>query len=278
MSALRGLRFCAALAALVVLLGATDARAWDPLQKARRAAEAGQRALAEGDSAAALEAMLRAQALAPRDPQIRAGLAETYYYTGTYESAIRELEPLAFDEAPPRQRTRALYNAGNAAFRAQDLERALDLYTQALLGSDAPPPDLLHNLELTQRLLEEQPPQEQPQPGDDGEPQDQPRQQGDQEQQGEQDQQQSQDQQQEQAEQEQQQDGEQEPESEPAPQDQGEQSDDQPPPPADVADVEKMSPEEAMRLLQALDFDEEELRKSIQRRLRGDEEENEHDW
>ena len=39
-----------------------------------------------------------------------------------------------------------------------------------------------------------------------------------------------------------------------------------------------MTPEEAMRLLQALDADEEELRKSIQRRLRGDEKEAEHDW
>lgn len=258
------------------------ASAWDPLQKAERAAGAGQRALAAGDSAAALEQMLRAQALAPRDPEIRAGLAETFYDTGDFEGAIRQLQPLADDEAPAGQRERALYNAGNAAFRAQDLERALELYTDALLASDASPsPDLLHNLELAQQLFEQQQQEQQQQQGEDGEPQDQEQQ--DQQEQEQQEQQQS-DSEQEQSEQEQQQ--------EQSEQEQQESESDQQPPPSESEaqeaaadstqapppDVETMTPEEAMRLLQALDFDEEELRKSIQRRLRGDDEENEHDW
>lgn len=262
----------------------STASAWDPLQKAERAAGAGQRALAAGDSAAALEQMLRAQALAPKDTEIRAGLAETFYDTGDFEAAIRQLQPLADDEAPAAQRERALYNAGNAAFRAQDLERALELYTDALLTSDAPPsPDLLHNLELAQQLFEQQQQEQQQQQGEDGEPQDQEEQQDqqDQEQQqsdSEQDQS-DQEQQQEQSEQQQQesesepQDQQQPPPSESEAQDAAADSMQAPPP-----DLEAMTPEEAMRLLQALDFDEEELRKSIQRRLRGDDEENEHDW
>ena len=100
----------------------------------------------------------------------------------------------------------------------------------------------------------------------DGRPRDQARGQQDQQDQ-EQQQQDQQQQEQEQQQQDQQQapPEEQEQPSEPEEQPAGEQE-------------QQMSPEEAMRLLQALDADEEELRKSIQRRLRGDEKETEHDW
>lgn len=261
-----------------ILWSVAPASAWDPLQKAERAADAGQRAMAAGDSAGALEHMLRAQALAPRDPQIRAGLAETFYDTGDFEGAIRQLQPLADEAAPPQRRERALYNAGNAAFRAQDLERALDLYTEALLASEGEADaDLLTNLELAQRLLQQQE-QQQQQEGEDGQPQDDSEQEQ-QEQQDPSDQEQQQEQQQQQ-----------ENEQESGDEQQQQQQDQQSPPPsseeqaaadsmqAPPPELETMTPEEAMRLLQALDFDEEELRKSIQRRLRGDDEENEHDW
>lgn len=269
------------VAALVVVAASvgSEARAWDPLQKAQRAAEQGQRALAVGDSVGAVEAMLRAQALAPDDPRIRAGLAETFYRTGEYEGALRQLGPLGADDAPTAQRRRALYNAGNAAFRMQDYERALGLYTEALLAADSEPgEDLLRNLELAQRLLEQQQ-QQQPESGEDGDPQEgeQPPeeqdQEGEQPPQDEQQQQQQDQQQQEQGEQEQQQEQRQE-ESDSRPQEASADSAATQPPPR----PEEMTPEEAMRLLQALDFDEEELLESIQRRLRGDDEEEENDW
>lgn len=273
------------IATVLVAVAAGPASAFDPLQRAERAAARAQEAFARGDTVAAFEDMMRAQALAPDDPRIRAGLAETFYDGGEFEAALRQFEPLADAEAPLPQRRSALYNAGNAAFRQQDYERALELYTAAMLeGDSAPDPDLLHNLELAQLLQQqqEQQRQESEESGEEGEPQD-----------GEsppEDQQESQDGEQPPPEGEQPPESEQQPEQESAPPDSTGQ---QPPPPEDGTedagadslqapppppDLEQMTPEEAMRLLEALDFDEQQLRESIQRRLRGGEEEDENDW
>lgn len=273
----------AILVVLFVVACARPAVAWDPLQRAERAAQEAQQSFARGDTLGALEAMLRAQALAPEDPRIRAALAETLYDGGEFEAAMRQYAPLADPEAPLTQRLRALYNAGNAAFEQQEYDRALEFYTEALVQGDTEPdPDLLHNLELAQRLRDQQEQQSQDSQdqGEEGEPQD-----------GEQP---PQDQQQDS-------EGERPPEDQPQDPQQPEESDDQqqaPPdstrqqtPPPDPQEAgadstqapppprpEEMTPEEAMRLLEALDFDEQELRESIQRRLRGDQEEDENDW
>lgn len=262
-----------------LLLAAADARAWDPTQAARRAAAEGQRALAEGDTTAAIRNLMRAQALSPEDPEIRMGLGETLYEATEYESARRQFEAIGADPLAGGG-AQALYNAGNSAFGTGDLEMALDLFTRALLdaGDDAPE-DLLFNLELTQRLIEEQQQQEQDQSGENSEDQNQEQSdQQNQQDQSQQEQQEQQDQQQQQQEQQDQQDEQQQQREQPQPeqpqaedQSEAEQS-------PEGEQPEEMTPEEAMRLLQALDADEEELRKSIQRRLRGDEEESEHDW
>jgi len=258
----------------VLLCAAADAAAWDPLQSARRAAARGQRALDSGDTTAAIRNLLRAQALAPEDQEISMGLGETLYQAGELESSRHQYEAIGSDDLSV-WRDPALYNAGNAAFDAGELESALDYYTRALLGVEGDPDEnLLFNLELTQRLLEQQ--QEQQQQQDESGEQDEPQQ--DQQDPSEQNQDQQQDQQQEQQQQEQQQSDEQEQEQSP-PQEQ-ETAEDQPDPAEQPAEEreQQMTPEEAMRLLQALDADEEELRKSIQRRLRGEEKEAEHDW
>jgi Ca-activated chloride channel family protein len=265
-----------ALSLLLVAVAASAAGAWDPLQSARRAAADGQRALAEGDTTSAIRDMMRAQALAPEDPEIRMGLGETLYRATEYESARRQYESIGADPAAGIPST-ALYNAGNSAFDSGDLEAALDLYTRALLEAEGDAPaDLLHNLELTQRLLQQQQ-EQQEQSGEDqsdeqnedsGEQQDQPDQQQ---------QEQQQDQQQEQQDQQQQEQEQQQEDQQQAPPEEQEQPSEPEEQPAGEEE-QQMSPEEAMRLLQALDADEEELRKSIQRRLRGDEKETEHDW
>jgi hypothetical protein len=170
----------------------------------------------------------------------------------------------------------ALYNAGNAAFDAGELEVALDFYTQALLGTDGDPGEnLLFNLELTQRLLEQQQQQEQQQ--DKSGDQDKPQQDQQDQSQENQQQQDQQDQEKQDQQQQDQQQSEEQKQEQPQPQDAAE---DQPEPAEQPAEEleQQMTPEEAMRLLQALDADEEQLRKSIQRRLRGDEKEAEHDW
>jgi Ca-activated chloride channel family protein len=258
-----------------VLLGAAaDAAAWDPLQSARRAAAQGQRALDSGDTTGAIRNLLRAQALSPEDQEISMGLGETLYQAGDFESSRHQYEAIGSDDLSA-WRDPALYNAGNAAFDAGELESALDYYTRALLGAEGDPDEnLLFNLELTQRLLEQQ--QEQQQQQDDSGEQDES--QEDQQDPSDQDQeQQQQDQQQEQQEEQQQPDEQEQEQSQPQEQ---EAAEDQPDPAEQPAEEreQQMTPEEAMRLLQALDADEEELRKSIQRRLRGEEKEAEHDW
>jgi hypothetical protein len=264
------------LVALLVTLAASSAEAWDPLQSARRAAASGQRALAEGDTTAAIRDMLRAQALAPEDPRIRMGLGETLYRVTEYESAMRQFEAIGSDPSAELAEP-ALYNAGNAAFDAGDLQNALDLYTRALLDAGGEPSeDLLHNLELTQRLLEEQQEQQQEQQQQSG---DEKSEEQDQEQDSQQDQQQQQQDQQQEEQQQQQEEQEQQEQEQEQQQAPPEQPEEQPAEQEESGEEQQqMSPEEAMRLLQALDADEEELRKSIQRRLRGDEKETEHDW
>jgi Ca-activated chloride channel family protein len=253
----------------------TEASAWDPLQSARRAAAQGQRALDSGDTTAAIRNLLRAQALAPEDQEIHMGLGETLYEAGDFENSQHQYESIGRDELSD-WRDPALYNAGNAAFDAGELETALDLYTQALLGTDGDPGEnLLFNLELTQRLLEQQQQQEQQQ--DKSGDQDKPQQdQQDQSQENQQQQDQQDQEKQDQQQQDQQQSEEQEQEQ-PQPQDAAEDQSEPAEQPAEELE-QQMTPEEAMRLLQALDADEEQLRKSIQRRLRGDEKEAEHDW
>lgn len=285
-----------ALGIVYALMVASDARAgWDPLQKAHRAARAGAEALAAGDTLRAIESYLQAQALSPEDPHIRMAVGEAFYRSGEFRSSLNQFKAVANPEDPALS-GQSLYNAGNAAFEMGEYRQALDLYTRALLEGGAEP-DLLYNLELTQSILEQgqpDPDREESSPSDEqsqeeqqdqqSPPQEQPE--GDQEQPNEE--QQPQEQQQEQEEQQQpeeDQDEESQPEEpdqpQPAPPDSART---EPPPPEPAAAdsmlalPEGMTPEEALRLLEALDHDEEELRRSIQRRLRGAETASENDW
>ena len=253
---------------------------WDPLQKAERAAARGARLLAAGDSLAAVDAFLEAQALAPDNPSIRNGLAEALYANGEFNSALGQYRSVVRESAPasPRQLD-ASYNAGNAAFAAGEYETALEHYTEALLAGSQDA-DLLHNLELAQKLLEaaqSQPSQEQ----EGGENQE-----GQEQQEGEQQQPDQQSGEEQSPEQQEEHEREQEREAQP---DSAAAQEQQPPSAApDSTEMEpqpaasdslrtSMSVAEALRLLDALDHDEEELRKSILRRLRG-ETEQAGDW
>jgi tetratricopeptide (TPR) repeat protein len=261
--------------------------AWDPLQNAERTASEGQRALAAGDSTRAIESMLRAQALAPEDPRIRMALAETFYGNGAFEAARAQFEAAALEE--PRRRAQALYNAGNAAFRAQDFRAALDLYTEALLlAPEEERDDVRVNLELAQRMLEQAQPQSQPSEGESTPDSDSQQQQSQQPTPPDESQPPSSEEPPESEEEEPrpEEEPQQEPQAEQEPSETSSPPDSSATPPpepaaADSAQVpppEGMTPEEALRLLQALDQDEAQLRESIQRRLRGTETESEHDW
>jgi hypothetical protein len=296
---------------ILFLLQSTSARAWDPLQKARRAAEKAGEKLKQGDAKAAIENYARAQAYRPQDPDYRMGLGEALYADGDLKGAMSQFLAASTSE-DPSQDQQALYNAGNVALAKKDPGQALSLYQKALLAGE-PGPNLLHNLELAQRLLEKQKDQQQKsdqkqnqkQKGD----QKQDKNQKNQDQGNQQDQKQNQKQDsqsgkdensQQDQEQDQQGDSQQKQKSQEDQQKEGENQKQQeqqsarqdstmqqPARPdstqAAMSDsmttkVGVMTPAEALRLLNALDHDEEELRRSIQRRLRKTENKSKHDW
>ena len=137
---------------------------------------------------------------------------------------------------------RANYNAGNAAAMQQELETALDFYKSALLSAPDNE-DAKFNYEFVKRQLKEQ--QQQEQDPDSDQKKDQNQQENDQKE----NQDQNQDQQQQQdSDQNQQQDQQQDP------------SDSR-----QQQDPNQLSPEEALRILQALENEEEQLLRQIQK-------------
>jgi len=296
-------------ALLLCLFQSSSARAWDPLQKARRAAEKAGEKLKQGDSKAAIENYARAQAYRPQDPDYRMGMGEALYADGDLKGAMSQFLAASSSD-DPQQDQQALYNAGNVALAKKDPAQALSLYQKALLAGK-PSPNLLHNLELAQRLLEKQKEEKQKsdqkqnedQKGD--QKQDQKQQQQDQGQGKDQEQNQSKDSKSQQQKNSQQDQKQQEQSGNSQQNEQGKQDEQkkhkqqeqqsaeqdstmqQPARPdstqAAMSDsmatkVGVMSPAEALRLLNALDHDEEELRRSIQRRLRKTENKSKHDW
>jgi len=143
---------------------------------------------------------------------------------------------------------RANYNAGNALAMQQQLDSALEYYRSALLA-DPDNQDAKYNYEFVKRQLDEQQQQQKQQQDKNSESQDQNQDQQ-QQQQDQQDQQQQDEQdQQQQPDQQQQQDQ----------QDQQQQQEEQQPNPDDLSE------QEAQRILQALENDEEQLLRQIQK-------------
>lgn len=157
----------------------------------------------------------------------------------------------ALSAAPaPEDVARTSYNSGNTSYAAQDLEKALDHYRKSLLA-DPSNQDAKFNYEFVKRKLQEQ--QQQQQQGNqqgDQEDQQQDQQQGDQEQEnGDQNQEQQQDEPQE---------GDQQQDASPSEEEQERQQQEQPSP-------TELSEEQAQRILQALQNEEEQLLRQVQR-------------
>lgn len=144
-------------------------------------------------------------------------------------------------------RADALYNLGNALVGSQQYQEAVEAFKSALKQKPGQQ-DYLHNLELAQYLLENPPQQQQQQ--DQGGEQDQDPQEQEQDQQGQQEQQEQEKQEQDQqSQQDQEQAGDQE---------QDEQQRQQQP-----MQPEEMSPEDAERLLNALQEDEKQVQENL---------------
>lgn len=205
-------------------------------------------------AAAAYRAGLSDEAAA--DPAVRYGLQ---YNLGAALHRAGDLDGAqeAFDQALALARSdaafaRAAYNAGNNAFARQELEASLAAYRQALLADPANE-DAKYNYEFVKRQLEQQQQQQQGGQNEQDQQQDQQQNQQEQDQQG-QDQQQDQ-----QGQDQQQQDQEQNQGQQP---DEGEQEQNQPNRPQ--PNPSQMSKEQAERILEALQNEEERLLRQVQ--------------
>ncbi len=184
-------------------------------------------------------------------------LGASLYRQGEFESAAAGFASSVRMAPDAADRARGLYNAGNALVQAQKLEDALEMYKEALL-EDPTSEDAKHNYELARRQLDEQQQQQQQEQdgeNEDGENNDQQNE-GENEDQGN-NEQQDQDQDQEQEQQQQQQnDGNEDNQESQEPQD-GENQPQQNP--------ETLTREEAERMLEALQNQEEQLLREVQK-------------
>lgn len=173
-------------------------------------------------------------------------LGAALYRTGDMEQAGIAFSSAGSMALAPEDLVRASYNAGNAAFQAEQLEQALEHYRRALLN-DPSNADAKFNYEFAKRRLEEQQQQDQQQDQQD-ENQENQENQDQQDQEGEQDQENQQ-------EQEQQQNSE----------DPGQQQQEQQQEQEQREDPTQLSEEEAQRILQALENEEEQLLRQVQK-------------
>jgi tetratricopeptide (TPR) repeat protein len=227
-------------AALIILscVGIADAN-W------RAKARTGERLAEEGEYDEAIVKYLEALSANGDSTLIKFGLGNVFHAQEKFEEAGQTFQA-ALSSPDSLIRADALYNAGNALVGAGKYQEAVEAYKTALKHNPGQM-DYLHNLELAQHLLENPPQQQsekQKQDQDDS-------QQEQQDQQQEQEERQQQDQQQEEQNQQQQEQQEQ----------QEQQAQPQP---------EQMSPEDAERLLNALQSDEREVQENLKKQQAGE--------
>ncbi|MCK9997465.1 MAG: VWA domain-containing protein [Candidatus Krumholzibacteria bacterium] len=183
----------------------------------------------------------------PEDPMVTLAVGETLFRLERYEEALAEFERTLSLTDDKELKAEALYNSGTTLLAAGDPGKAAEKLLDSLAVDDSQG-DALYNLEVALRRLQEQQQQEEQeeQEQDDQEKDQQDQEQKDQEQQEQKDQEKQE--QQEQQEQSDQPENQQEP-TEP--------------------DPEELTQEQALQILKALDRDEEELKRSVQKRLKG---------
>ena len=214
-------------------------------QPGRGAVDAGNRLYDEGRYEEAHEQYLEALREAPDSPIVPFNDGNALYRTEELQRAMESYRR-AVESGDPAIEAQAWYNLGNALYKQQQLEPALEAYKEALRRNPADT-DAKHNFEVT---LEQQ--QQQQESDDQQDENDEGRDQQDQQdpQQSEQEQnQEQQDQPEDQEPPEQQQD---------QPQEQQQENAEQPPPPG------ALSREEAERLLQAIDEDPSQIQRQRQ--------------
>jgi tetratricopeptide (TPR) repeat protein len=176
-------------------------------------------------------------------------LGAALYRQGDFGGAAASFTGSTHMSTDDPSRVRSFYNAGNALTKAEELESALDMYRQALL-QDPSNLDAKFNYEFVKRQLQEQQQQQQQNQDQNQDDQEQQENEGEGDENQEQTDEENQDQQQQQ-------------DSENADQqNQDEQQDQQQ---QQQQDPTQMSPEEAQRILEALENEEEQLLRQVQK-------------
>lgn len=281
---LRPWRRAGALLALLALLSATEAPAAPALVRDGAAAAAeGKRLYGKGDYAGALSAFEGAVVQAPEDPALSLAVGETLFRLERYPEAMREFDRALALTDDPTLRSEALYNRGTAQLAAGDTEGALKSL-RASLAIDPRQEDALLNLEAALRRQQQEQQQQNKDQDKDQDKKDQDKKDQDKkdqdkndqdkndqdkkdqdkkdEKKDQQDQQNNQDQQQQQQEQQQQQDQQEQKQQE---QQQQQQQQEQ----QRGSAQPELTDEQAAQILKALDRDEEELKRSLQKRVQG---------
>ncbi len=216
-------------------IGAGDLSA----QAGRAKVEEGNRLYDEGRFAEAHERYLEALSEDPDSPLIRFNDGNALYQSEDFQRAM-EAYQWAIESGDARLANAAWYNMGNALYRAEQLEPSLEAYKQAL-RDDPTDTDAKHNLERVLEQIQEQE-EEQQQESDDSDQDDSDQDDSDQE-----------DSDQENPDQDEPDPQDTDPQNQ-DPQDQDSEEDD--PQPGDAQPQEsEMSPEEAQRLLDAIEED-----------------------
>ncbi len=225
-----------------------------------------------------------AQVLAPELLELFFNAGDALFRKGEMPDALREFGKAAGAE-DPFLASGAHYNSGNAHLQLGDIQSAIEAYKDALRRNPADA-DAKHNLEVALRLLEQQEQQQQQQQEQqqDQDQQDQEQNQEDQEQQEQEQDQQDQEQQdqeqqdQEQQDQEQQDQEQQDQEQQDQEQQEQEQQDQEQQEPQEPQEEPAMSPEDAARLLDAIDHAERELQAELRAAQARKREKVEKDW
>ncbi len=129
-------------------------------QPGRSAVEAGNRLYVEGRFEEAHEQYLEALRAAPDSPIVPFNNGNALYRTEEFQRAMEAYRQAA-ESGDPAVEAQAWYNLGNALYRQQQLQPALEAYKQALRRNPTDV-DAKHNLEMTLEQIQQQQQQQQP--------------------------------------------------------------------------------------------------------------------
>ncbi|MDA1093080.1 MAG: tetratricopeptide repeat protein [Acidobacteria bacterium] len=138
----------------VFILIAAAMPSWVWAQPGRAAVASGNRLYEEGRFDEAHEQYLEALRQAPDSPVVPFNDGNALYRTEAFERAMDAYQKAA-ESGDPRVAASAWYNLGNALYNQQQLEPALEAYKQALRRNPSDT-DAKHNLEVTLEQLQEQ--------------------------------------------------------------------------------------------------------------------------